>query len=72
MGILQFLYMLLFFSLVAAAPPGIVMNLDSNNPEVQACTSFALENFTYFNKDPHLYVITKFFSGKMAVNYTYI
>ncbi|KAG5852425.1 hypothetical protein ANANG_G00062270 [Anguilla anguilla] len=66
MGILQFFCMLLFFSLVAAAPPGPVVDMDSNDPEVQACASFALEAFNHFNQDPHLYAITKFTSVKRA------
>ncbi|KAJ8282275.1 hypothetical protein COCON_G00047940 [Conger conger] len=65
-GILQFLCTLLFSSLVVALPPGAVVDVDSNNHEVQACASFALGSFNEFNKDPHLYVITKFFSVKMA------
>ncbi|KAL4657004.1 hypothetical protein GN956_G3986 [Arapaima gigas] len=64
---------LLFLLLVTMAASGhltppehTVQDVDPSDPEVQACASFALENFNYFSKDPHIYAITKFYSVKKA------
>ncbi|KAG7467313.1 hypothetical protein MATL_G00152060 [Megalops atlanticus] len=50
----------------APAAPVATEDVDPNDPEVQACASFALESFSHFRQDPHLYSITKFYSVKRA------
>ncbi|KAI1885227.1 hypothetical protein AGOR_G00218000 [Albula goreensis] len=64
-GSVRFVGTLLSLSLLAvAAPPGTVTDADPQDPEVQACASFFLESFNTMVGNPHLYVITKFYSVK--------
>ncbi|XP_018584018.1 cystatin-like [Scleropages formosus] len=55
-------------ALSASAPlsPGAVEDANRDDPELEACAAFALRTFNHFNKDPHLYVITKITSARKA------
>uniref|UniRef100_A0A8C9RNV1 Cystatin domain-containing protein n=1 Tax=Scleropages formosus TaxID=113540 RepID=A0A8C9RNV1_SCLFO len=57
-------------ALSASAPlsPGAVEDANRDDPELEACAAFALRTFNHFNKDPHLYVITKITSARKAVS----
>ncbi|XP_023684612.1 cystatin-like isoform X2 [Paramormyrops kingsleyae] len=41
-------------------------NVSQDDPEVQACLSFALHSFNFFSKELHLYTVTKIHSVKRA------
>ncbi|KAI7811072.1 cystatin-1-like [Triplophysa rosa] len=57
---LEFLKIVFLLAVVAmAAPAGQGEDVDPEDPEVQACATFAVESFNRFYHDPHVYQITE-------------
>ncbi|MFT7799490.1 cystatin-like [Arapaima gigas] len=64
---LQILGVLVSCAILSASvplSPGAMEDADQDDAELQACTDFALNIFNHFNRDPHLYIITKLTSAE--------
>lgn len=66
---LEFLKVVCLLAVAAmAAPAGQGEDADPEDPEVQACATFAVESFNRFYHDPHVYQITKIKSVRRLVS----